>query len=360
MIWLTWRQYRSQTAVVFGLLVVLAIVLAATGPNLVHIYNTGAAACRANRAPSVICPNPVVNEDRNLQLTLATLALLVPALIGIFWGAPLIARELETGSYKLSWTQSVTRTRWLAGKLTVVGLASVALAGLLSLAATWWYSPIETANADRFGTAVFGLLGIVPIGYVAFAFVLGVTAGVLIGRTLPAMATTLAAFVAARLAVTYWVRPYLMPPAHTKLAVSATNGDLGIFITPKGIFPSIDPVSIPNAWVYSSYLADKASHALTSQWFHTACPALSALAAHLPTAGFSSVQSVHVGKPDAAVFRACQAKLAASVHAVAGQPLLGVPGIGDGRVPRPRRPAGRDLLLVAPPPALVIGKGVPR
>ena len=70
---------------------------------------------------------------------------LAPALIGLFWGAPLIARELETGTYRLAWNQSVTRSRWTLAKLGIGGLASVAVAGLLSLMITWWASPINTA-----------------------------------------------------------------------------------------------------------------------------------------------------------------------------------------------------------------------
>jgi len=64
--------------------------------------------------------------------------LVVPALLGIFWGAPLVANELETGTYRLAWTQSVTRKRWLAAKLGLVGLWSMAVAGLLSFIVTLW------------------------------------------------------------------------------------------------------------------------------------------------------------------------------------------------------------------------------
>jgi len=76
----------------------------------------------------------------------------------------------------------------------------MALAGFLGLMLTWWASPIDTVNMNRFAPGVFDQRGMVAIGYAAFAFALGVTAGVLIRRTLPAMATTLVAFVAARLA----------------------------------------------------------------------------------------------------------------------------------------------------------------
>ena len=41
----------------------------------------------------------------------------MPALIGAFWGAPLITREFEAGTFRLAWNQSVTRARWLAIKL---------------------------------------------------------------------------------------------------------------------------------------------------------------------------------------------------------------------------------------------------
>ena len=98
-----------------------------------------------------------------------------PSLIGMFWGAPLIARELETGTFRLAWTQSVSRMRWLLVKLGLVGLASAAVGGLLSLMVTWWYSPIDKVNQGRFGAAAFGLHGFVPAGYALFAFALGAT-----------------------------------------------------------------------------------------------------------------------------------------------------------------------------------------
>ena len=107
--------------------------------------------------------------------------IVVPGVIGVFWGAPLVARELETGTYRLAWTQSVTRARWIAVKLGVVGLASMAAAGLLSLMVTWWSSPIDRVNMTLYTS--FDQRGIVPIGYAAFAFALGVLAGVLIRRT---------------------------------------------------------------------------------------------------------------------------------------------------------------------------------
>ena len=122
------------------------------------------------------------------RTALPFIVVIAPALIGLFFGAPLIARELETGTFRLAWTQSVTRRRWLAVKLGLVGLAAMAFGGLLTWMVDWWASPIDAANQNRFGLANFGFHGVAPIGYAAFAFALGATAGVLLRRTVPAMA----------------------------------------------------------------------------------------------------------------------------------------------------------------------------
>jgi hypothetical protein len=102
---------------------------------------------------------------------------------------------------------------------------------LLSLMLTWWFRPIDLVNMNRLTPAVFGERGIAPAGYAAFAFALGVTAGVLIRRTLPAMAVALAAFAATRLAITYWVRPRLITPAQVtgKVVESLPGGGLRLW-----------------------------------------------------------------------------------------------------------------------------------
>jgi hypothetical protein len=138
-----------------------------------------------------------------------TLVTAVPGLIGIFCGAPLMAREFETGTFRLAWTQGISRTRWLAVKLGVVGALSIIVAGLLSLIVTWWSGPFDQANQIRITPSVFHESGVVPVGYAAFAFALGATAGLLIRRTPPAMAVTVVIFAAVQFAVPLWVRPHL-------------------------------------------------------------------------------------------------------------------------------------------------------
>src|SRR5450432_73149 len=203
MIRLSWRQFRMQAAVAFGVLIALAVVLAATRPHLAHLYDVFAKA-QAACVSSGNCRDvgiKIGTLDRLLELV-GTGLVAVPALVGAFWGAPLIAREFESGTHRLAWTQSVTRTRWLAAKVLIVGLGSVVATGLLSLMVTWWSSPIDRAHTNRFGSGMFGERNIAPLGYAAFGFALGVVAGLLIRRTLPAMATTLVGCLATRLTFT--------------------------------------------------------------------------------------------------------------------------------------------------------------
>jgi hypothetical protein len=209
-IWLAWRQIRTQVALVSGVLLAIAIALSVTGPHLVHTYDTVVKACSSHGDCATVT-SQFLRSDRLLQ-QLGVVLLILPALIGIFWGAPLVARELESGTFRLSWTQSVSRTRWLSTKLMVVGLSSVAVAGLFSLMVTWWSSPFDRVNGTPFSPSYFDRRDLVPIGYAAFALALGVAAGMLIRRTLPAMVATLVGFVGVRLAIFEWVRPRLMSP----------------------------------------------------------------------------------------------------------------------------------------------------
>ena len=155
---------------------------------------------------------------------------LAPALIGVFWGAPLVARELEAGTHRLVWNQSVTRTRWLAVKLGPRPRSRPRpRSGVLTLAVTWWAAPAGRRDErPRTGSLPARLT---PVSFAharhragrrtrVFALVLGVAVGLVLRRSLPAMAVTLAVFAFVQIAVPLWVRPHLIPP------VTADRGDL--------------------------------------------------------------------------------------------------------------------------------------
>jgi hypothetical protein len=236
MIRLSMLQFRAQAATAAIALAVFAVILAASGPHLFGRYDrSGITACQAH-GNCLPLATTFINQLGGFYLVFYFIGigflLLVPALIGTFWAAPLLTREFEAGTFQLAWTQSVTRTRWLAAKLGVGALVAMATAGLFSLLLTWWSGPIDTAAPFdkgnsitflRLGFVLFPTRGIAPLGYAAFAFALGVTAGVLIRRTVPAMAATLATFLFIQIAWPIWVRPRLIPPASKFVALTAAN-----------------------------------------------------------------------------------------------------------------------------------------
>ena len=168
----------------------------------------------------------------------------------------------------------MSRIRWLLVKLGLVGLASAAVAGLLSLMVTWWYSPIDKVNQGRFGAAAFGLHGFVPAGYALFAFALGATTGLLFRRTLPAMAVKLVGFVVARLTVSYWVRPHFMTPVTKTFGINP-NGAYGFNQTAGGGLQfMVSPPSIPNALIVSDKAVNNAGQSPSSAFLQKACPNL--------------------------------------------------------------------------------------
>jgi hypothetical protein len=270
MIWLTWRQFRAQAAMMSAALAVLAVILALTGPGLADDYATGIAACTTQSGGCSNFVNRFFQDHQNAFLAVTAVVLVLPALIGLFFGAPLITRELEAGTHRLVWNQSVTRTRWLAVKLGLTGLAAITAAGLGSLAVDWWSDPIDKTAAGyaRMEPLLFDTRGIVPIGYAAFAFALGVTVGMLVRRTLPAMAITLAVFVAVQIAMPLLVRPQLIAPKHSTIEISASNLD-GI-VTRRGggpvrmITQAPDTGAYTGAWVLSSHTVDASGHAVAS------------------------------------------------------------------------------------------------
>jgi hypothetical protein len=122
-------------------------------------------------------------------------------LAGMFWGAPLVARELEAGTHRLVWTQGTSRLRWATTKIGLVSIAVLVITAIYAGMLTWWITPFIQTSGQRFSYIFFDIHGIVVFGYVMFALALGVFAGAVTGRLLPAMATTLVGFIGVRLVV---------------------------------------------------------------------------------------------------------------------------------------------------------------
>jgi len=199
MTWLVWRQHRSQAYLAAAALAAFAVLLLVTGRQMASTYQSALTRCAAshtcgNLANTLTLGNPALS-------VLVTLTVVVPCLLGVFWGGPLVARELETGTSQFAWMQSITRSRWLTIKVGWALLAAAACGGAVSALVTWWSSPVNALNQQNFQPSQFDIQGIVPVGYALFAVALGIAAGTLLRRTLPALAITIGVFTLLRLVI---------------------------------------------------------------------------------------------------------------------------------------------------------------
>lgn len=264
MTWLAWRQFRATAATAVTLVALLAAVLAATGPAIAREHAAGIDRCAGEADGCLQFAQQFFTDHRSAFLALIAAILAAPALIGMLWGAPLVSRELESGTHRLAWTQSVTRSRWLVTKLALVGGASILAAASCSAVVTWWSGPIDDAAATqypRITPLVFAARGAVPAAYAAFAFMLGVVVGLLTRRTLPAIVATLAIFVAVQIAMPLLVRPHLATPVEETITIS--RADLGGINIPRENQPIGVRLKAPatgrreGAWVLASHAIDR-------------------------------------------------------------------------------------------------------
>ncbi len=258
MIWLTWRQFRAQAFVVLGAVGLVAVALAVTGSRVSGLQ--------------VANPRDFLSSFANhgtytaVYFISAAIVYALPAIIGAFWGAPLIARELEAGTYRLAWTQSVGRRRWLASKLGLIAGAAM-LAGLISLGVTWWCSPIDTTvnttapdegffNITRLSGVLLGARGIVPVGYAVLALLIGVTAGLVVRRAVPAMALTFASVIAVQVFMPVVVQPHLLPAETRDVTISMENLRGMMSSTDGEVKEILVRFDEPGAWVLSNKTVD--------------------------------------------------------------------------------------------------------
>jgi hypothetical protein len=237
MTWVTWRQYRYQGALAAALFAVLAILLLPTGLHAASVWHSCA---KDNGCGSLSLYSPVV-----AAIVVATTA--VPLLPGLFWGAPMAAQELETGTNQFAWTQSITRRHWLAVKAGWLLLATAAIAGAVSAAVTWWSGPNTALTADGFQINRFDITEIAPVGYAVFAMALGICAGLVLRRTLPALAVTLAGFALVRAPIALWLRLHYMTPVTVYYKLTAPFTPVGSYLTvSQGVVGANGKPPVPN------------------------------------------------------------------------------------------------------------------
>jgi ABC-2 family transporter protein len=211
MAWVTWRQHRAALAGVAALLGALGVYLWLTGLQMHHSYAT---ACHP--ASSLACAMNFTGRYGITAIIVSIFLQAVPALIGAFAGAPVLARELETGTFRYAWTQGIGRWRWTLGKLVPLAIAVAAAAGAFSVLFSWYNQPFFAAGyAIPFSTRVFDLHGVAFAAWTLAAFAIGALAGMLIRRVVPAIAATLAVYAGLAFAAALYLREHYMTPLVT-------------------------------------------------------------------------------------------------------------------------------------------------
>ena len=232
MAWVTWRQHRFALTGVAVLLGALAVYVWIVGLQMHHAY----AAAIACHPASPACGELLIGAGQlNPLLANGYLLLAVPALIGMFVGAPVLARELETGTFRYAWTQGFGRWRWTLAKLVMLAVAVAAAAGAISVLFSWYYQPYFGARSQALSFSELSPLtpGLFPLRGIAFAawtlaaFAIGAMAGMLIRRVVPAMAATLAAYIGLAFAAGAFLRQHYL----TLLVTSNLNTPVAAWIT---------------------------------------------------------------------------------------------------------------------------------
>ena len=218
MIWLTWRQERFEALLLALTLAAGAAVLIWTGTQVWGSFDhLGVAPCLTGLGGGS-CTDTISSftvESASQQQVLSWLAYL-PTFLGVLLAAPIVL-EIEDGSHRLVWTQSVTRVRWVAtraGLPLVVGAVGVALIAFLG---SWAMQPTDRVVGPMH-PGPFDLQGTVPVAYMVVAFAVTLFVGVIWRRALAGLGTGITAGIALHFAIQQWLRPHLMAPV-TKLWV---------------------------------------------------------------------------------------------------------------------------------------------
>jgi hypothetical protein len=245
MIWVTWRQQRTETLIAAVILALIVGLLVPTGITMAHAYHhDGLAACLA-ASPSFSCNQAIGGFQLRFGplYNLLNFFTLIPGLIGVLLAAPFIL-ELEQGTYRLAWTQSITRRRWIAIKLAVPIAAALLIAAALILLMTWWRAPFVHLNG-RMGNGDYDSEGTVVFGYTLFALGLALAIGVIWRRAVAAVTVGFVGYFIARIFVDTWLRNRLVAPVKATwkgAAAQPANLNHANIISQTGGGPSI---SIP-------------------------------------------------------------------------------------------------------------------
>ena len=255
MIWLTWRQQRLEAAMTALALALTAALLVPLGLHIASVYDSsGVAACVSHGSQGAGCGSAIDSFQHRFEHAGAVIPWLnlLPGLFGILFVAPLVL-ELEHGTFRLAWTQSVTRRRWLATKLTTIAVCALVATFALSALMTWWRGPLDQLQG-RMAPNVFDFEGVVPYAYVLFAVALAVALGVFTRRTIVATLGALLGYFVLRISIQTWIRQRYLAPLHRVWRPDQRG-----------------PANLSQAWSLQSGPSDRFGHAVNPNPIFRAC-----------------------------------------------------------------------------------------
>lgn len=163
-LWLAWRQQRALIVCGAAVLLAAAALAAYSRAGMVDDLRSGLfdgcdpGPLYCTRAPDGL---PRFLDVEPLRL-LGALNIALPALVGMFWGAPLLGRDRELGTHRMVLTQGVGRAQWFASRFALAALGTVMLSGALALLFRWWWEPAANRSYGLFWYEATALTGSGP------------------------------------------------------------------------------------------------------------------------------------------------------------------------------------------------------
>ena len=251
--WVTLRQRRGAMIGAGVLLGAFAVYLAIMAVIRNNAYAT-VAACHPATAPKCqqllqLFTRAYWGGDNSVlqsggAQTVSSLMFAVPVLLGAFIGAPALARELETGTFRFAWTQGAGRTRWAISTLLLPAAALTAAMGAFTALFYWYFRPfLKDGQVSSMLPLAFALLGVALAAWTLFSFALAAFLGAVFKRIAVAMAITLVVYIALAIATATTIRPHYETPV-TVTGLGGPSG-AGWVMNSWMNTPSGEPVS-PN------------------------------------------------------------------------------------------------------------------
>jgi hypothetical protein len=260
----TWLQHRGALVAGVVLFVGTAVLIVGTGLGPHALYGRAVTAGCLGTSSNSACPsllNSLATYTNGMTVITITL-FAIPVLTGMFVGAPLLAREIESGTFRFAWTQGTGRARWILGKLVLLGGASTVATCVLGLLADWYAGPFQAVGlASRWQGGLFNVTDVMLPAWTLLSLAAGMFAGLLIGRVVAAMAAT-GVFIGGLMLLDFMK----LQNSFLSVAVSVTQtapsgnglGALNTFATNGGI------PGPPGSWLVSGWYTGSDGHYLSS------------------------------------------------------------------------------------------------